>query len=212
MRRRAFITLLGGAAAWPIAPGAHESAKVLRVGALSAQPRTAAIWLAFEQRMAELGYQSGTNFAFEFVQVADFWDYEQGYRDLAARKVDIMLGTGPEIALRSARAASPTLPIVMMAIEYDPVARGYVTNLARPTGNITGLFLQQIELAEKRIQILRDALPHQQGAMVFWDATSRDQWQATRAAGDKLGLQLSGFELRQLPYDYERALTQSPPD
>jgi putative ABC transport system substrate-binding protein len=69
MRRRAFISLLGGAAAWPLAAHAQQPEKMLRVGALSAQPRAAPIWLAFERRMAELGYKHGTNFALEFVQV-----------------------------------------------------------------------------------------------------------------------------------------------
>ena len=136
----------------------RQPAKMLRVGALSAQPREAPIWVAFDQRMIELGYKQGTNFALEFVQVVSIGDYERGYRELATRKVDIMLGTGPEIALKSGRAATQTLP-VMLAIEYDPIARGYVTSLARPTGNITGIFLQQIELAEKRVQILKDAFP-----------------------------------------------------
>jgi len=139
--RREFIALLGGAAAaWPLAARAQQPEKMLRVGALSAQPRAAPIWLAFERRMVELGYKHGTNFALEFVQVDSIGDYERGYRELVARKVDIMLANGPEIALKSARAATQTLPMVMLAIEYDPIARGYVTNLARPSGNITGIF------------------------------------------------------------------------
>jgi hypothetical protein len=122
MTRREFITLLGGAAAWPLAARAQQPEKMLRVGALSAQPRTAPIWLAFERRMAELGYKRGTNFAFEFVQVDSMGDYERGYRELVARNVDILLATGPEIALKSARAATQTLPMVMLAIDYDPIA------------------------------------------------------------------------------------------
>jgi putative ABC transport system substrate-binding protein len=76
MKRREFITLLGGTAAtWPLAARAQQPAKMLRVGALSAQPRAAPIWLAFEQRMAELGHKQGTNFTFEFVPVAKIADY-----------------------------------------------------------------------------------------------------------------------------------------
>jgi putative tryptophan/tyrosine transport system substrate-binding protein len=70
MKRREFITLLGGAAiAWPLAARAQQPGNMLRVGALSAQPRAAPIWLAFERRMAELGYKHGTNFVLEFVQI-----------------------------------------------------------------------------------------------------------------------------------------------
>jgi putative ABC transport system substrate-binding protein len=162
--------------------------------------------------MAELGYSQSTNFAFEFVQVDNVGDYAGGYRDLVGRKVDILLGSGPEIVLKSALAATKTLPIVMMAIEYDPIARGYVTNLARPSGNITGIFLQQIELAEKRVQLFKDGFPQLQAAMGFWDATSVDQWRATQTAATKLGLQLIGLELRDPPYDYDRAFAQSASD
>jgi len=73
--------------------------------------------------MAELGYNNGTNFALEFVQVDSLGDYERGYRELVARKVDILLATGPEIALKSARAATQTLPMVMLAMMIQlPVA------------------------------------------------------------------------------------------
>ena len=96
-------------------------------------------------------------------------DYETGYRTLAAREPDIVLATGVEIALKSALAATRTLPIVMIAIDYDPFARGYVTSLARPSGNVTGVFFQQIELAAKRIQLVKDTFPDVPGATMFWD-------------------------------------------
>jgi putative ABC transport system substrate-binding protein len=213
MRRREFITLIGGAAAaWPLAVQAQQPAKMLRVGALSAQPRAAPIWLAFEQRMAELGHKQGTNFSFEFVQVTNIGDYEGGYRELAARNVDIMLATGPEITLKSARAAARTLPIVMLAIDYDPIARGHVTSLSRPTGNITGMHVQQIELAEKRVQILRDAFPDLSSAITFWDELSADQWHSTQTAAATLGFPLAGVKLHDPPYDYEHALAQFGPN
>jgi putative ABC transport system substrate-binding protein len=185
---------------------------MLRVGALSAQPRTAPIWVAFEQRMADLGHKQGANFVLEFVQIASIRDYERGYRELAARKVDIMLATGPEVSLKSARAASQTLPMIMLAIEYDPIARGYVASLARPAGNITGIFLQQLELAEKRVQILKEAFSDLRSATAFWDETSADQLRAAQTAATTLGLQLAEVQLREPPYDYEQALAQSPPD
>ena len=100
----------------------------------------------------------------------------------------------------------------MIAIDYDPLALGYVMSLARPGGNITGLFLQQIELAAKRVQLMKDAFPDRQAATMFWDAASADQWQATQDAAATLGLRVAGIELREPPYDYERAFAQSPPD
>src|SRR5262249_53382117 len=69
------------------------------------------------------------------------------------------LAIGPEIGLKSALAVTRTLPIVMIAIDYDPLARGYITSLARPSGNVTGVVFQQIELAAKRIQLIKDGFP-----------------------------------------------------
>jgi len=211
MRRREFTGLLGGAAAaWPLVVRAQQPAKeMLRVGTVSALQQSSPQWVTFMRRMAELGYQEGKTFAFDFVQTDD---YESGYRILAARKPDIILATGPEIALKSALAASRTLPIVMIAIDYDPFARGYVTSLARPSGNVTGVFFQQTELSAKRIQLIRDAFPNISAASMFWDQLSADQWQAAQNAAATLGLGLFGIELREQPYDYDWALREVPPD
>jgi putative ABC transport system substrate-binding protein len=132
-------------------------------------------------------------------------------KELVRRKVDVILAPY-ESALKSALAVSGTVPIVMIAIDYDPLALGYIQSLSRPGGNVTGLSLQQIELAKKRLQILTDALPSVQTATMFWDSWSEDQWKATSSAVGPFGLQLAGVELREQPYNYEAALTQAPPD
>src|SRR6266498_2122530 len=212
MRRREFITLLGGAAGWPSLARAQRPAKMLRVGTVAGTPKSSPQWVAFERRMGELGYQEGKNFSFDFLQAATADEYEVLYRKLVANAPDVILAIGPEIGLRSALAATRTLPIVMIAIDYDPFARGYVASLARPSGNVTGVFFQQIELSMKRIQLFMDAFPNVQGAAVFWDAISADQWQATQGAAERLGLRLAGIELRQPPYDYEQALADLPTD
>ena len=143
MRRREFIALLSGTV-WPGAARAQQPAKkVLRVGTVSALQQSSPQWVAFMRRMAELGYEEGKTFTFDFVRAGNEEEYESGYRILAARELDIILATGPEIALKSALAATRTLPIVMIAIDYDPFARGYVTSLARPSGNVTGVFFQR---------------------------------------------------------------------
>ena len=129
-----------------------------------------------------------------------------------SREPDIIMATGVEIALKSALAATRTLPIVMIAIDYDPFARGYVTSMARPSGNVTGVFFQQIELAAKRIQLVKDAFPNMSAATMFWDQASADQWQASQNVAPKLGLRLFGIELREPPYDYGRAFGEAPAD
>ena len=213
-RRREFIALLvGAAAAWPLGARAQQlTKKMLRVGTVSGSQKSSPQWAAFVRRMAELGYQEGKTFAFDLVPAANAEEFETGYRTLAARELDIIMATGPEIALKSALAATRTLPIVMVAIDYDPFARGYLTSLARPSGNVTGVVFQQIELAAKRIQLVKDAFPDMPAATMFWDRLSADQWQAAENVAGTLGLRLSGIELHEPPYDYERALDQAPPD
>src|ERR1019366_8823091 len=213
MKRREFITLVGGAAAlWPATVLAQEPVKMLRVGAVSGQPRNSPFWQPFVQRMVELGYQDGKNFVFDLITTSNIDGYEAGYRELVTRNVDIILASGPEISLKSALANSTTTPIVMVAIDFDPLARGYVTSLARPTGNVTGVFLQQIELTEKRVQLLKSAFPDLQAATVFWDRITTDQWEAAQRAGANLGLRLSGVEFLDPPFDYDKALAQAAPD
>src|SRR5262249_30354678 len=127
--------------------------KILRVGLASGQksPRSAPFHVAFAKRMAELEYEEGKNFTFDLLQVLDSEAYEAGYHEVVARGVDIVIAGGPELALKGALAATTTLPIVMVAIDYDPLASGYVKSLAKPGGNVTGVFLQQVELAGKRL-------------------------------------------------------------
>jgi putative tryptophan/tyrosine transport system substrate-binding protein len=92
MKRREFITLLGGAAAaWPLAVRAQRPAKMLRVGTVAGTPKSSPQWVAFERRMGELGYQEGKNFSFDFLQAASADEYEVLYRKLVARPTSSLL-------------------------------------------------------------------------------------------------------------------------
>jgi putative tryptophan/tyrosine transport system substrate-binding protein len=146
VKRREFITLLGGAAVWPLAARAQQP-KMLRLGFVGIQPRDAPIYRNFLRHMAEFGYQEGRNFTFDYIQTPNVEGYEKNYRALAARKVDMFLAVGNEPALRAAVAAAGGKPIAFLAIDSDPQAKGYVASLSRPGGNVTGLFVRQIELA-----------------------------------------------------------------
>jgi putative ABC transport system substrate-binding protein len=208
MRRREFIALLGGAAAaWPPAARALQ-AKVLRIGMTARTARSDPHWAALEQRLRELEYVDGQSLAIEFIMIGAGENPAMAMKELVRRNVDIILAVGPEDVLLAAVGTSSTLPIVMIAIDYDPFARGYVTSLARPTGNITGVYFQQIELAQKRVQILKEAFPALETATVFWDFISAEQWQATQRAGATLGVRMAGVGLRE-PHDYERAFAQA---
>src|SRR5215475_14223266 len=185
MRRRDFITLLGGAAAWPLAAHAQQQPKMLRIGFVGIQPREAPVYTNFLKRMGELGYQEGRNFTFDYIQTPDVEGYERNYRELATRKVDVFLAVGTERALRAALLAAEGKPIVLLAIDFDPVTSGYVASLSRPGGSVTGIFVRQLELAAKRVEIAREAFPRATVLGIAFDAVSREQRDAAAEAARK---------------------------
>jgi putative ABC transport system substrate-binding protein len=206
--RRAFIALLGIAAAgsWPLAARAQQPAKMLRVGYVGIQPRDAPIYLAFLRRMGELGYQEGRNFSFENIRTPSIEGYEASYGELVARGVDILVTAGNEPALRGARAAAGALPLVFLAIDYDPLEKGYVASLTRPGGNLTGILVRQLELAAKRIELIREALPGARVVGLAWDSASHEQAAAASAAATSFGFEPRLIEMTGHPPDYGAAL------
>jgi putative ABC transport system substrate-binding protein len=197
IRRREFILTLGGAAvAWPLALRAQQQPKMLRVGFVGIQPRESPFYTNFLKRMAELGYQEGRNFAFEYIQTPDIEGYQKNYRELAARKVDVFLAVGNERALRAALSAAEGRPIAFLAVDFDPLAKGYVTNLSRPGGNVTGIFVRQLELAAKRVEIAREAFPRTTLVGIAFDTLSREQRDAAAEAARKLGLEPRLIEVK----------------
>jgi putative ABC transport system substrate-binding protein len=198
--------LLGGLAACSIAWArpAWAQPKPLRVGYVGLQPRDSPRYAVFLKRMAELGYQDGRNLAFEYVRTPSVEGYEDAYRELAARKVDVFLSVGSEPALLAARAAAAGKPIVFLAIDFDPLAKGYVTSLQRPGGNITGIFVRQIELAAKRVEIARELFPQAGTIAIAFDQVSREQRDAAAAAARRFGLVPRLVEVTD---DYARTFT-----
>jgi putative ABC transport system substrate-binding protein len=208
MRRRKFVSLLGSASAVRPLVANGQQTRLLRIGIVSpGPPRTGPPFEWIEGRLHELGYLDGKNLFVDFVNLANRMDdYPKAMTDLVARKADVLLALGPELAIKAAAAATTTTPIVMLAIDYDPLALGYVHSLARPGGNITGIFLQQIELAEKRTELVKQIFPDLKAATVFWDGPSAPQWLAIQKLAPSLGLDIAGVELAEPPYDYEHAL------
>jgi putative ABC transport system substrate-binding protein len=131
-------------------------------------------------------------------------------QEVVGRRPDIIYVPGQEIGLKSALAATRSIPIVISAATYDPVAIGYITSLARPVGNVTGVVAQQIEVTVKRLQLLKETFPDTRSATVFWDQASADQWRAADNASAGMEIHLEGAELRDSPYDYKRALDSVP--
>jgi putative ABC transport system substrate-binding protein len=199
------MALAGGAAALP-GTGFAQQGRVLRVGTVNVQPRASPNWQAFERRMSELGYFEGRNFIFDHVQVLNVGDWDALCREMVARKPDVILAGGPEQSLTAAKAAAGAAPIVMMAVDYDPLARGHVASLARPGGTVTGVYFQTAEFAGKHLQLMREIVPGLTSATVLWDRLATDYWRAMAAAAEIAGVRLNGVELDAQPYDYERAL------
>jgi len=194
--RRKFLATLGGAATWPLALRAQQQPKMLRVGFVGIQPRESPFYTNFLKRMAELGYQEGRNFAFEYIQTLDIEGYQKNYRELAERKVDVFLAVGNEPALRAALSAAEGRPIAFLAIDFDPLAKGYVASLSRPGGNVTGIFVRQLELAAKRVEIAREAFPRATVVGIAFDTVSHEQRDAAAEAARQLGLEPRMIEVK----------------
>jgi putative tryptophan/tyrosine transport system substrate-binding protein len=190
---------------------AQQDAKVFRIGAVSAgAPRSSPHWVAFERRLGELGYVEGRNVSIEFRSAEGKPERFPGLlADLVRLRVDVILAVGPEGSLRAAKEATTTIPIVAVAIDYDPIARGYVAGLARPGGNITGLFLRQPELTAKRVEFLREVVPKVRRMAIFWDAFSADQLEEADAVARSIGLQLQRFEFRDPPYSFDAPMREA---
>ena len=164
MKRRDFITLLGGVASWPLAARAQQPARY-RIGHLAiaaptdTPPPPPANWDAFVQGLREAGYVEGRNIAFEHRSAHDQPElFPKLALELASLKVDVIFARGTW-ALAAARNATRTIPIVGIDLEIDPVEAGLVANIARPGGNITGLFLDLSELSGKHLQIIKEIIP-----------------------------------------------------
>jgi putative ABC transport system substrate-binding protein len=211
MQRREFIMLVGATAACAWAGAARaQSQKMVRIGMVSVNARNNPFMDAFVKRLRELGYDEGKNLAFDYLKISSPVEYPEGMKELVQRHVDIIVAQGPEAPLKAAMAATNSLPIVMVAIDYDPFARGYVASLAHPTGNVTGIFFQQIKLSAKRLEIAKELVPGLQSAAVFWDSGSADQFQSIKNAGQNLGVRLFAVEMLDLPYNYEAAWERVP--
>jgi len=211
IRKRDFLAALlasGSAIAFVSASAAQGPRRTVRVGLVGAQGRDAPLYVAFRDRMKALGYQEDKNFIFEFVRTPSIDAYEESFRELAARKPDILVAAGNEPALRAARAAAGGLPIVFLAIDFDPVAKGFVRSLARPGGNITGIFVHPLELAAKRIELAREAFPQARRLALIWDSTSADQVHAAAATAQALGFEPHRIELEGHPPDYAAAFAK----
>jgi putative ABC transport system substrate-binding protein len=208
--RRGFVASLAGIAVLPTIGHAYERPRKLRIGDFSVGARDVPYLVAFGQRLRELGYIEGENLTIEFLQIDRLDGFQEGAKELVRRNVDVIVASGPEESLKAAHAATQTIPIVMLAMDFDPVALGYVHSFARPEGNITGIAFEQTDLIVKRLELLKGILPKDRALTVLRDQFSAPQWGAVQKASESLGLDIADVEMGDRPYDYEQALAQVP--
>jgi ABC-type uncharacterized transport system substrate-binding protein len=195
MKRREFIGLVGGAAAWPLTASAQQQGKIVTIGVLAIEP-----WSpidTFRQALDDLGYSEGKNVRFEY-------RYAKGNNerlpelanDLVGLNVDVIVTWGTDAVL-AAKQATTTIPIVMGVIG-DPLGIGIVTNLAHPGGNITGCSLDSAELEAKRLQLLKELVPGLSRVAILFNPTNHYMplaLQSARKGAQLLHLSLAVYKV-----------------
>jgi putative ABC transport system substrate-binding protein len=196
----------------PLAASAQLPARVPRIGILSPAPEAAAspggpaVFDAFREALHQLGYVEGKSIALEFRLAGGKYERLQELAaDLVRLPVDIIVTDGGDAVARAALDATRTIPIVMATVN-EPVANGLVASIARPGGNITGFTLAYVELATKRLQLLKEMIPTVTRVGVLWDQGlgPSEQLTAAQAAAPSLGVQLLSLPVRR-PADLEGA-------
>jgi putative ABC transport system substrate-binding protein len=195
VRRREFITLLGGAAAtWPLAARAQQPVMPV-IGFLNGQSPEAwaNLTAAFQKGLSENGYREGSNLRIEFSFAQNRPDRLPGLAaDLIKRQVQVIAACGGDVAARAAKAATSTIPIVA-TFGGDPVESGFVVSLNRPGGNMTGVSLFNVELVGKQMEVLHRTLPGitKVGVLVNdKNPNARRMLRAAEAAAPALGVSL----------------------
>jgi putative tryptophan/tyrosine transport system substrate-binding protein len=200
--RRGFITLLGGAAAWPLAARAQQAGRLPTIGFLGGgTPTGQRAWVvAFVQRLGELGWIEGRTVTIEYR-----WGEGRAERfteiaaELVRLKVDVILAGGTEAAV-AAKQATSVIPIVFPSAG-DPIGSGLVTSLARPGGNVTGLSNLGSDLAAKRLGLLREVLPGLRRLAVMANAAYSGgvtELAEISAATRTLGVEIVSFPIRRV--------------
>jgi putative ABC transport system substrate-binding protein len=202
MRRREFITVLGGAATWPLAARAQQKTMpVIGVLLPTSTSPSAPLIGAFRQGLSEAGYVEGQNVAIEYRYAEDHYDRLPALAaDLVDRKVDLIVANSPPAAL-AAKSATSTIPIVFRG-GADPVGDGLVASLARPGGNLTGVSMLLDELTAKRLVLLTELVPRAQVIALLMNPSNRtsaervirEVEEAARTRGSQLHVLKAGSE------------------
>jgi ABC-type uncharacterized transport system substrate-binding protein len=200
-KRRDFITLLGGAAAWPLAAQAQQPGKLRTIGYMgSTTPSAQGPWTTpFLQRLRELGWIEGRNLAIEYRWAEGRSDrFAEIAAEFVRLNVDVIV-TYSAAPVLAAKQATAVIPIVFPAAP-DPLGSGLVASLARPGGNVTGLSTQSTDLAGKRLELLREVVPAVSRLAIMANVGNPGSVQEigeVQAAARKLGFEVTNLEIRR---------------
>src|ERR687887_842639 len=211
MRRREFIAYIGGAAAWPLAAHAQQTAEVPRVGFVYSGPKAV---MAPRMESILTGLQASGYAAprqVEIVARTAEGDPDQIgplVKEVIAKNVNVIIAAGPPV-LHAARSTTRTIPIIAIDLETDPVASGMAATLAHPGGNITGVFLDFPDFTAKWMEMLIESNPRLSRVAVLWDpVTGPVQMEAVGKAGGTLNVQLDITEVRR-PSDFDAVFSMA---
>src|SRR5262245_44642832 len=199
MNRRRFLQAVSGSLLpAPLAAQAQQAGKVYRIGYLSPRPGIELQERTFREGLRELGYVEGQNLVIEwrFAKDAKADVYRQLATEIVRLNVDCILTVGLGTAV-AAKHATTTIPIVIGTADDDPVRHGLIASFARPGGNVTGIVNLGEQLAGKRLQLIKETIPHASRVAIFSQPgrTAGSHVRETRAAARALGIQLQSLEI-----------------
>jgi putative ABC transport system substrate-binding protein len=201
--RRQF--LLAGALGALAAPRATAQVRV-RIGILAGVPREKSVATPLLlERLAELGYREGITLAVDYRYSTKPDRYPALVRELIERKCNLVFSVGTRTAARALREAHASVPVVLIAVEYDPVETGIVESFARPGRNITGVYIPIAALAAKRVELAHEMLPATRHYLVLADRFSKTEVQGLQSAADARGLRLTVVDLAEPTHDMAAA-------
>jgi putative tryptophan/tyrosine transport system substrate-binding protein len=211
VKRRDFIALVGGAAAWPLVARAQQPDRMRHIGIMMApaadDPAGEARVKVFRQRLQELGWTEGGNLRIDYRWAAGPDSSANFARELVALAPDVIVANGTP-ALTALHQATRTIPVVFVVV-VDPVGAGYVQSLARPSANITGFSTFEPEMGTKWLELLKEITPDLRRIAVIWDPGFKGFariWSAIESTAPRLGLEITTVSFHDDTDDIEAAV------
>ena len=205
-RRKVLLT----AAALAVAPWVRAQQQY-RIGWIATSENTfrEPYSLSFSQRLTELGFVEGKNLSIERRHADNrVENFPKVATAMAANRYDLVFTGGPEATLAAATQVSRDVPIVVIAIDFDPVATGDVASLGRPGGRVTGISAQQSALPAKRLELLKEMLPKANKIAVLTNELAQGQLSVLQGTARRMGLALHVVDLKRPPFDYRAAFAE----